>query len=139
MVRHWPAFDQQRSMAAMYSFETRGIERDSLFIMADLRFEDGLEPVRVTVRNLSARGMMVEFDLRVKRGQRVSVQLRNIGIVPGAIVWVRSPRFGIAFEHDIDPKLARAPLQMIPRDTVYTRPSAPTAPTGTWSGKLRRV
>lgn len=88
----------------MFSFETRSLARDSLFIMADVLFEGAEEATRVTVRNLSAGGMMAEREMRVKRGQRVALELRNIGTVAGVVVWVRSPLFGIAFEEEIDPR-----------------------------------
>lgn len=94
----------------MSSFATRGLDRDSLFMMAELHFDEALVPTRVTVRNLSAGGMMVERDMRVRRGQRVALDLSAIGEVTGVVVWVRSPRFGIAFERDIDPELVRAPM-----------------------------
>lgn len=124
----------------MYSFETRSIDRDSLFIMADIVFADAEDRQRVTVRNLSAGGMMVEREMRVKRGQRVTVDLRNIGTVAGVVVWVRSPAFGIAFEREIDPKLARTALSGGPSAApAYTRPALAAVPQERWSGKLRRV
>lgn len=124
----------------MYAFETRGLERDSLFIMADVQFEHMAAPLRVKVRNLSAKGMMVEHDLRVKRGQRVTVQLRNTDLVQGTVVWVRSPRFGIAFEEEIDPMLARAPAHPASSPAPsYTRAANPLSESESWSGKIRSV
>jgi len=94
-----------RSMPAV---ETRNISRDSLFLMAELRLEgaEGLE--RVKVRNLSAGGMMAEGELRVIRGARLSIKLRNIDWVDGSVAWVQENRFGIAFNREIDPSEARA-------------------------------
>lgn len=90
--------------------ETRNVERDSLFLMAELAVEGSASMVRAVVRNLSAGGMMVEGDLPVKRGQRVAVQLRKLAPFAGVVVWTRAPRYGIAFEEEIDPQLARAPV-----------------------------
>lgn len=91
----------------MPAVDTRNISRDSLFLMAEVRLEgaDALE--RVKVRNLSAGGMMAEGPLRVMRGVRLSVKLRNIEWVDGSVAWVQDNRFGIAFDREIDPALAR--------------------------------
>lgn len=92
----------------MPAVDTRNISRDSLFLMADLRLEgaDGLE--RVKVRNLSAGGMMAEGPVRVMRGARLSIKLRNIEWVDGSVAWVQDNRFGIAFDHEVDPSMARS-------------------------------
>lgn len=92
----------------MTELDHRQLERDSLFLMADLRLVGEGGEHRVKVRNLSAGGMMAEGVVRVQRGTRVEVNLRNIGWVAGVVAWIQSSRFGIAFIEDIDPKLARA-------------------------------
>lgn len=119
----------------MSGVETRHIQRDSLFLAAEVRLDGEEAAERVKVRNLSARGMMAEGDLPVLRGGRVSVNLRNIGWVEGSIAWVQGNRFGIAFAREVDPKLARTQVGggdiSTPR---FTRPSslqpafAPTDP-----------
>ncbi|WP_046905139.1 PilZ domain-containing protein [Croceibacterium atlanticum] len=92
----------------MSNVDTRQMNRDSLFLLAQLRV-DGQDAVhRVKVRNLSSGGMMAEGDVRVMRGSLVSVELRNIGWVEGSVAWKQENRFGIAFVEEIDPKLARA-------------------------------
>ena len=124
----------------MSSFETRSIDRDSLFIMADIRFDGEPTPTRVTVRNLSAGGMMVEREMWVKRGQRVAVDLKSIGMIAGVVVWVRSPRFGIAFEQEIDPKLARNQVFGGAREApAYAHASLAPQRRNAWSGRLRLV
>lgn len=124
----------------MTSLCTRTVERDSLFLMADLVFADGQPEARVRVRNLSAGGMMVESDLRLKRGARVAVTLRNIGPVAGVVVWVRSTRIGIAFEEEIDPKLARSEVYGGEREApVYARAAIAAPRHDGWNGKLRRI
>ena len=124
----------------MASLDTRIVERDSLFLMADLVFAAGEPDARVKIRNLSAGGMMVEGDLRVKRGARVAVEVRNIGPVAGVVVWVRSPRYGIAFEEEIDPKHARSPVFGGEREApVYARAAVGAPRHDGWNGRLRRV
>lgn len=94
----------------MTNVETRQVNRDSLFLLAELRVEGQEISGRVKVRNLSAGGMMAEGSIAVVRGNTVSVELRNIGWVAGTVAWKQGARFGIAFAEEIDPRLARAPL-----------------------------
>lgn len=94
----------------MSQVDTRQLGRDSLFLLARLRFEDQAESYRVKVRNLSSGGMMAEGELRVAEGVPVQIELRNIGWIAGAVAWKADGRFGVAFAEDIDPKLARAPV-----------------------------
>lgn len=94
------------------SVETRQVNRDSLFLLAQLRV-DGQDTVhRVKVRNLSAGGMMAEGDAKVMRGSLVNVELRNIGWVDGTVAWKQDNRFGVAFVDEIDPLAAREPVKM---------------------------
>lgn len=124
----------------MSSLCTRADDRDSLFLMADLAFDDGLPETRVKVRNLSAGGMMIEGDLWLKRGTRVAVTLRNIGPVAGVVVWSRTPKIGIAFEEAIDPKLARSEVGGGEREApVYARAAVAAPRHDGWNGKLRRI
>jgi hypothetical protein len=99
-----------RLSETMDASEHRQIARDSLFVMADLRLLGTEEAHRIKVRNLSAGGMMGEGSVRVTRGTPVQVSIRNIGWVDGAVAWVQEDRFGVAFNDEIDPKVARAPV-----------------------------
>jgi hypothetical protein len=94
----------------MSNVETRTVDRDSLFLLAQLRVDGDDTVYRVKVRNLSAGGMMAEGDALVTRGSRIFVELRNIGWVEGSVAWRQESRFGIAFADEIDPKMARAPV-----------------------------
>ncbi|KRA80490.1 PilZ domain-containing protein [Altererythrobacter sp. Root672] len=95
----------------MSNIDTRQVNRDSLFLLAQLRV-DGQDLVhRVKVRNLSAGGMMAEGDVKVMRGSLVSVELRNVGWVEGSVAWKQDNRFGIAFVDEVDPLVVRAPAQ----------------------------
>jgi len=93
----------------MTGVETRSVSRNSLFLLANIRVEQEEETHRVKVRNLSDGGMMGEGNLRVKRGNRLHIQLRNIDGVQGTVAWVQDDRFGIAFDEEIDSQLARRP------------------------------
>lgn len=109
----------------MSQVDTRQLGRDSLFLLAHLRFEERGEVYRIKVRNLSSGGMMAEADLRVSTGQAAQVELRNIGWVDGTVAWKADGRFGLAFAEEIDPKLARAPVSGSANDSDtprFTRP-----------------
>src|SRR5687767_1135214 len=99
----------KRSPQTMSNVDTRQVNRDSLFLLAQVRV-DGQDAVyRVKVRNLSAGGMMAEGEAKVMRGALVAVELRNIGWVEGSVAWKQDNRFGIAFVDEIDPRIVRAP------------------------------
>jgi hypothetical protein len=111
----------------MSAVDTRIVGRDSLFLFAELAFDGQAGPVRVKVRNLSPRGMMAEGGLVAGRGDRLTVSLRNVGDVKGAVAWVQGNRFGITFDEEIDPRIVRAPVA--PSDDLaprYTRTGAGT-------------
>lgn len=108
----------------------RQLGRDSLFLLADVRQVGADVEHRVKVRNLSAGGMMAEGDMKVVRGTRVEVNLRNIGWVEGAVAWIQDNRFGIAFITDVDPKLARAPVGEGPGTPRFVKPVMANAPVG---------
>ena len=95
----------------MSSVDTRNVGRDSLFLFAQLTLDGQAEPVRVKVRNLSAGGMMAEAGgMAISRGDRVGIELRNVGTIKGNVAWTQDDRFGVAFETEIDPKIVRAPV-----------------------------
>lgn len=109
----------------MSQVDTRQVNRDSLFLLAQLRVVGRDDAHRVKVRNLSAGGMMAEGDVSVSRGSLVTVELRNLGWVEGSVAWKQENRFGIAFAEEIDPRQVRAPAAAeadfeAPR---YTRPA----------------
>ncbi|MEE4316729.1 PilZ domain-containing protein [Erythrobacter dokdonensis] len=125
----------------MTGVETRSVTRDSLFLLADLRIEQASEVHRVRVRNLSDGGMMAEGSLRVQRGHRVEVELRNIGVVPGSVAWVQDNRFGIAFDQEIESQDARRPLKThdLAAATILKPMWTHRAPPPPEPGKLRKI
>lgn len=126
----------------MSGLDTRHINRDSLFLLAELAFEGEPNTHRVRVRNLSAGGMMAESDKRVLPGTRMTVYLKNVSPVEGSVAWVQDQRFGIAFVHEIDPKAPRSAVNATndlasPR---YTRPSTITPVTEPFDARrLRKI
>ena len=82
--------------------------RDSLFLQAKMHLSADAPVVVLRVRNLSAGGMMADCPTSVEQGRAVEIELRNIGTVPGKIVWARNQQIGVAFETRIDPRLARS-------------------------------
>jgi hypothetical protein len=125
----------------MSGVDTRYINRDSLFLMADVRLDGDSASHRVKVRNLSAGGMMAESDMAVVRGARVTVELRNLPSIAGSVAWVQENRFGVAFAQEIDP---RAPRTQVGNSDISTprfvRPSS-ILPNGMplESGPLRKL
>ena len=102
----------------MTELDHRQVGRDSLFLMADVRLAGAGDEHRVKVRNLSGGGMMAEGQMKVTRGAKLDINLRNIGWVPGVVAWIQDNRFGIAFMEEIDPKLAREPINANIVDTT---------------------
>lgn len=114
----------------------RGMDRDSLFLKAFLRFPSTKDEREVRIRNLSAGGLMAEIPTDVPRGERVEINLRSIGWVSGHIAWVTEGRVGIAFDHPINPKDARKPVSATELELPnYLKKLNTTVP----PGKLRRV
>ena len=125
----------------MTGLETRSVSRDSLFLLANVRVEQDSEQHRVRVRNLSDGGMMGEGSMPVARGNRVEVELRNIGTVMGSVAWVQDQRFGIAFDEEVDSHRARKPSGEggVDQTVLNSLSRAHRAPTQPDSNKLRKV
>lgn len=81
--------------------------------------------MQVRVRNLSSGGLMAEYAKPVAIGDRVMVKLRGVGDVEGRIAWTAEGRVGVAFDAEIDPKLARKPVGGGAKSPVFTKPILP--------------
>lgn len=88
----------------------RSEPRDSMFLGATIRLIDASETWQLRVRNISAGGLMADCSGPLKRGDRVELELRGIGLLGGIIAWTANGRIGIAFEKPIDPTLTRKPV-----------------------------
>lgn len=115
----------------------RGMDRDSLFLKAILRFGGSAIEHEVRIRNLSAGGLMAEAPLQVARGERVEINLRTIGWITGNVAWVTEGRVGIAFDHTINPMDARKPVGNSESDLAPYLKKLNQAPPHL--GKLRRL
>lgn len=106
------------------ALSNRHPDRDTLLLVADVVAAGSASAVRYTVRNLSPGGMMVQGDAGLASGSRVSVTLRNIGAVQGKVAWAEDGRFGITFDHEIDPQAVREPVALATflSDSIKLRP-----------------
>ncbi|WP_313534486.1 PilZ domain-containing protein [Sphingomonas sp.] len=95
--------------------------RDSLLLTAQFRV-DGDDVGTVRVRNLSAGGLMAEYAGPVGLRTDVEVEVRGVGWVKGKIAWAAEGRVGVAFESEIDPKLARKPVGGGTKTPTYVKP-----------------
>lgn len=127
-----------KPVGKMTQVDTRQTQRDSLFLLAQVRVDGQEKSHSVKVRNLSAGGMMAEADLKVARGTLISVELRNLGWVEGTVAWKQDNRFGIAFLDQIDPaKVRGAGVEEAP-ESQAPRHSAKPAPRQS-DGRLRKI
>lgn len=124
----------------MSFIDLRGMKRDSMFLMAELLLAPDRAPVRVKVRNLNDNGAMVEADLRLRPGDRLAVQLRNLGPVGGFVAWTDGRRFGIAFDCAIDSQRARPQISGGHKEAPSYARAALSAPRHDgFNGRLRRI
>lgn len=137
----WAILVEVGDVTTMTGVETRSVTRDSLFLLANVRVEQQSEQHRVRVRNLSDGGMMGEGAIKISRGNRVEIELRNIGKVMGTVAWVQDQRFGVAFDEEVDSQVARAPSKPGANEPlVDVRPSyAHRAPAYREPGDLRKI
>jgi hypothetical protein len=98
--------------------------RDSLMLAAQFRVGDNaVETVRV--RNLSSGGLMAEYAQPVASKTPVAVEVRGVGWVSGRIAWAAEGRVGVAFDQEIDPKLARKPVGKGGNTPAFAKPLLP--------------
>jgi hypothetical protein len=110
--------DSETAGFAADSSANRSDARDSLLLAATFRVTGHKFEHVVRIRNLSAGGLMAEFDRVLEIGTPVEVNVRGIGWVPGQIAWVAAGRVGVAFDRQIDPRAARKPVIAIKKPTL---------------------
>ena len=76
--------------------------RQSLEAKALVWFSNSKDPYSITVRNISAGGMMAECDVPVVIGDIIIARIETFGEVTGRVVWAVSPRIGISFDSLLD-------------------------------------
>jgi hypothetical protein len=99
-----------RSMTILNAIQadSRQAERETLVLAAKLK-RAGSAAFAVTVRNLSAVGMMIESDVLMTVDDTVVAEIAGLGKVPGHIAWTHENRAGMAFAAPVDPTKARRP------------------------------
>ena len=60
-----------------------------------------LGDVHMHIVNVSAHGFMVEGDLDLSRGERVTIRLPEVGRIEAHLIWVNEGRAGFQFERII--------------------------------------
>lgn len=103
--------------------QDRNAARDSLFLMSELRI--GGVSTTVRVRNLSAGGLMAEYQQGLAEDAVVECELRGVGVVRGKVAWSAAGRIGIAFDRPIDPMLARKPVGTGAKPRMVVTPNFP--------------
>jgi hypothetical protein len=88
----------------MNAVERQRKSRDSLYVLARMRFAGDTERHPIRIRNVSAGGLMAECAVIPRHGELVLVELKGLGWMPGTVCWVQDHRFGIALSRDIDPR-----------------------------------
>ena len=104
----------------------RNQARDSLFLVAKFRQSAHRDCVsQVRVRNLSSGGLMAEVADPIVQGTAVEFEVRGIGWIPGRVAWSVAGRIGVAFDHPIDPVLARKPVTGGAKAPLVVKPILP--------------
>ena len=102
--------------------KNRDALRESIFFSAVVRFGESGRNLSVRVRNISPGGMMIDCNLSPKIGDVVFADIKNVGEVRGKVAWCVAPRMGIAFDDEIDPKLARLKVENGVPGQAYASP-----------------
>jgi hypothetical protein len=84
--------------------------RDSLFMGAKVSIGASRIAVATVIRNLSDGGVMIDSPNALKKGDRLTTHLRNLGEVPGTVAWVHNGRAGVMFDDKIDPDSVRSAI-----------------------------
>ena len=91
----------------MSAIDTRGLQRESLYFMAELQPDGTASPEKVKVRNLSDGGMMIDGSLMLDTGRRVTVTLKNIGTIPAHITYSVTEQGALTLGTDLTYQLVR--------------------------------
>jgi transcriptional regulator with XRE-family HTH domain len=119
--------------------DPRSEERRALFLEASGALPGGLE-ANVIIHNISAAGLLLETEIELAAGERMTLDLPQAGAVDAVIVWQSRNLFGCAFETALsEAALAAVQLQgngsAPPNDLV---PEHQGEPLGVRINRLRR-
>jgi len=105
--------DAPQDCAPATDADQRHAQRDKLLLSAICLWPARQSEERLKVRNVSATGLMAEGTTGAVVGEKVLLELRNVGPVEGMVAWVQGNRFGVAFTQTINPSLLRSPAEGI--------------------------
>ncbi len=124
MKMDWPGESNAEIVAL------RNNRRDSMFLKSSIEVDRLGCSFDIVVRNVSAGGLLADTTMNLDHGDRVRVDLRRVGKVPGRVVWTDDGRFGVAFDVTIDPQLVRQPVTVkkvaLPKKAGFGAPRRPT-------------
>lgn len=89
-----------------------GVQQDAQIRIGG-QLETGPAQHTVTIRNLSAGGVMAEGVVPVMNGCAIAIHIAPHGWIEGRIAWIQDHRFGIAFAEPIDPAAAIATARAV--------------------------
>jgi hypothetical protein len=76
--------------------------------------------MRITVRNISAHGLMGECAYPPRAGDLVDIDIPGIGAVTAHVRWGDGQRIGVEFDGPIDPTLAFERNRMLTRSPLQS-------------------
>jgi hypothetical protein len=88
----------------------RSTNRSSLFLLGKMGVDGGVSSEAIRIRNLSPTGLMAEAPTILAVGTAVVVEMKNLPLTKGKVVWATDGRMGIAFNAEIDPAKVRQPV-----------------------------
>ncbi len=88
----------------------RSTNRSSLFLLGKMGVDGGVSSEPIRIRNLSPTGLMAEAPTILAVGTAVIVEMKNLPMTKGKVVWATDGRMGIAFNAEIDPAKVRQPV-----------------------------
>lgn len=89
-----------------------GVQQDAQIRIGE-HLDAELAQHTVTIRNLSAGGVMAEGAVPVMNGCAIAIHIAPHGWIEGRIAWIQDNRFGIAFAEPIDPSAAIATARAV--------------------------
>jgi len=89
-------------------------KRWSVLLVGSIARAGSRNRMRLTVRNISAHGLMAECAYPPRPGDLVDIELPGIGSVLAYVRWGDGNRIGLEFDGPVDPTLAFARHRLAP-------------------------